>query len=200
MFLEAGSLFRHESGDRDQKVLEMLQMGLIPPDEALRELSFRTGNAQVAEKVQALSHAEDILEAAKRGFAVEIYNTDDIGAFKKVFGDYMKTEEYYKLDPERQEYIADIFVSLETSGMPEEAYQQAMMMRKVFPRQQPPSGSLRGNLMTAQAPGSEMAEMQSMAETAKVQNTANAITNVDKMAKGQEALMPKVPNTMGGLG
>ena len=200
VFLEAGSLFRHESGDRDQKVLEMLQMGLIPPDEALRELSFRTGNAQVAEKVQALSHAEDILEAATRGFAVEIYNTDDIGAFKKVFGDYMKTEEYYKMDPERQEYIADIFVSLETSGMPEEAYQQAMMMRKVFPRQQPPVGNLRDKLLTAQAPGSEMAEMQVMGETAKGQNIANAITNVDKMAKGQEALMPKVPNTMGGLG
>ena len=191
VFLEAGSLFRHESGDRDQKVLEMLQMGLIPPDEALKELSFRTGNAQIA---------ENILEAAKRGFAVEIYNTDDVGAFKKVFGDYMKTEEYYKLDPERQEYIADIFVSLETSGMPEEAYQQAMMMRKVFPRQQPPVGNLRDKLMTAQAPGSEMAEMQVMGETAKGQNIADAITNVDKMAKGQEALMPKVPNTMGGLG
>ena len=28
----------------------------------------------------------------------------------------------------------------------------------------------------------------------------NASAQVDKMAKGQEALMPKVPNTMGGLG
>jgi hypothetical protein len=84
--------------------------------------------------------------------------------------------------------------------MPEEAYQQAMMMRKVFPRQQPPAGNLRDKLMTAQAPGSEMAEMQVMQETAKGQNVAEAITSVDKMAKGQEALMPKVPNTMGGLG
>ena len=199
VFIEAGSLFRHESGDRDQKILEMLQMGLIPPDEAMKELSFRTGNAQVAEKVQALSHAEDILDAAKRGFAVEIYNTDDIGAFKKVFGDYMKTEEYYELPPERQNYIADIFVSLETQGMPEEAYQQAMMMRKVFPRQ-PLPGGMKGMVMNAQAADSQMAQGQVMGEGMQNQQMAAALGNVDKLAKGAEALMPKVPNTMGGMG
>ena len=201
IFLEAGSLFRHESGDRDQKVLEMLQMGLIAPEEAIKELSFRTGNAQVAEKVQALSHAEDILEAAKRGFAVEIYNTDDIGAFKKVFGDYMKTEEYYKLEPERQQYIADIFVSLETQGMPDEAYQQAMMMRKVFPRQQMPgAGNLQSKLATGNVGQSPMTDSQVQGEQVQGERMAQALGDVQKLAKGAEAMMPKVPNTMGGMG
>lgn len=201
VFLEAGSLFRHESGDRDQKVLEMLQMGLIAPEEALKELSFRTGNAQVAEKIQSLSHAEDILEAAKRGFAVEIFNTDDISAFKKVFGDFMKTEEFYKLEPERQQYIADIFISLETQGLPEEAYQQAMMMRKVFPRQQMPgAGNLQQKLGAGIVPQSPMTEGQVQGEQMMAQQMANAVTDVDKLAKGSEAIMPKVPNTMGGMG
>ena len=200
VFLEAGSLFRHESGDRDQKVLEMLQMGLIPPDEAIKELSFRTGNAQVAEKVQALSHAEDILHAALKGFAVEIFNTDDMGAFKKVFGDFMKTEEYYSLPPERQQYIADIFVSLETQGMPDEAYQQAMMMRKVFPRQQMPNSALASKLMTGVSGQSPMTDSQIQQEQLQGQHMANAIGDVEKLAKGAEAIMPKVPNTMGGMG
>jgi hypothetical protein len=200
IFLEAGSLFRHESGDRDQKVLEMLQMGLIPPDEAIKELSFRTGNAHIAEKVMALSHAEDILEAAKRGFAVEIFNTDDIGAFKQVFGDFMKTEEYYKLEPERQQYIADIFISLETQGMPEEAYQQAMMMRKVFPRQQMPGASMQNKLATGNVGQSPMTDSQVQGEQVMGQQMSAALGDVQKLAKGQEAIMPKTPNTMGGLG
>ncbi|MAN64152.1 MAG: hypothetical protein CMI60_19640 [Parvibaculum sp.] len=200
VFLESGSLFRHESGDRDQKVLEMLQMGLIPPDQALKELSFRTGNAHVAEKVQALSHAEDILEAAKKGFAVEIFNTDDISAFKKVFGDFMKTDEYYKMPPERQQYVADIFISLETQGMPDEAYQQAMLMRKVFPRQQMPNAQLQQKLGAGIVGQSPMTDQQVQGEQMMAQQMANAVTDVDKLAKGSEALMPKRPNTMGGIG
>ena len=200
VFLEAGSLFRHESGDRDQKVLEMLQLGLIPPEEALKELSFRTGNAQVAEKVMALSHAEDILETVKAGYAVEIFKSDDIGSFKKVFGDFMRTEEYYDLEQERQNYIADIFVSLETAGMPEEAYQQAMIQRKVFPRQQAPNESIMNKVASANVGESPMSDSQAMAEQLKGQQMANAVTDTSKMAKGAEALMPKVPNTMGGMG
>jgi hypothetical protein len=201
IFLEAGSLFRHESGDRDQKVLEMLQMGLIPPDEALKELSFRTGNAQVAEKVQALSHAEDILETARAGYPIEIFTSDDIGSFKKVFGDFMKTEEYYQLPPERQQYIADVLISLDTAGMPDEAYQQAMMMRKVFPRQQMPgSGNLQSKLATGNVGQSPMTDDQVQGEQVQSQKMAAALGDVSKLAKGQEALMPKVPNTMGGLG
>jgi hypothetical protein len=200
VFIETGTLFRHEAGDRDQKVMEMLQMGLIPPDEALRELSFRTGNAQVAAKVEALSHAEDILDAAKRGFAVEIFMTDDLKAFRRVFGDFMKTGEYYRMPEERQNYIADIYISVESANLPEEQYQQAMMMRKVFPRQGIPANSPYQNMLGAAAPQSDMAMEQVVREGAKGEGLEKAMSDISGLAKRQEAIMPAVPNVKGGLG
>jgi hypothetical protein len=48
-----------------------------------------------------MAHAEDLLNAAKKGFDIEIFKTDDLGVFKEVFGGYMRQTEYYSLPPER---------------------------------------------------------------------------------------------------
>ena len=105
------------------------------------------------------------------------------------------------MTPERQQYIADIFVSLETEGMPAEAYQQAMMMRKVFPRQQMPgAGNLQSKLATGNVGQSPMTDSQVQGEQVQGQKMAQALGDVQKLAKGAEAMMPKVPNTMGGMG
>ena len=64
IFIEAGSAFRWDARDRDQHVMDLFQAGLIDPETAMKELSFRTGNAFVTEKIQGLSHAKKMLEAA----------------------------------------------------------------------------------------------------------------------------------------
>ena len=134
VFIEAGSLFRNEALDRDAKVLELLQLGLIEKDQALQEISFRTGNAFLSEKIMAMSHARDMLEAVVAGDSIEIFSSDDIKVFIKVFNDFMRTPEFYVLPEERQNYIADIFAALTTEDQGPEAYAEALAKRKVWPR------------------------------------------------------------------
>jgi hypothetical protein len=138
VFIEAGSMFRDERQDRDQKVLELVQMGMMQPDEAMKELTFGNGLEQVSEKLQSMAHAQDLLNAAKVGATIEIFPTDDLKSFGEVFGDYIRTEEYYQLPQERQQYIRDIFISVETFGTQAEVQAEALANRKVFPRSAPP--------------------------------------------------------------
>ena len=134
VFIEAGSLFRNEKQDRDEKILEMLQLQLIDKDTALRELKFGTGNSFVSKKLQSIAHANDLLMAAVGGAAIEIFPTDDLTAFKEVFGEYIQGAEYYKLPEERQQYIRDVFISIATFGQEHQAAAEAHMRRTVFPR------------------------------------------------------------------
>lgn len=197
VFLEAGSLFRHESGDRDAKIVEMLQMGLIDKEDALKELSFRTGNAYITEKMQSMAHAQDTVERAAQGFEVEILRSDDLPVFKEVFGKFMRSDEFYELPMERQEYITEVLISIETFGMPEEAFQQQAMMRKVFPRTTPPGQLGEQSAQMLASSDSMMAQEQMAREQMK---TGDAASSVDlaqaRQAKGSEALM--TPQKFGG--
>lgn len=133
VFIEANSLYRSELPDRDAKVVEMLQLGLITPEEALKEISFKTGGmTNVIKKMAATSEAKKILEAVIQGNEVELYSTDDLDVFSKVFGDFMKTDQYLSLPLPVQDYIADIFNSIISYGQPAEALQQ-LKRSKVFP-------------------------------------------------------------------
>ena len=137
IFIEAGSLFRNEKQDRDQKILDMLQLGLIEKDVALRELKFGTGNTFVSDKLQAMAHANDILMAAANGQAVEVFPTDDLQAFKEVFGEYIKSADYYELPYENQAYIRDVYISILTFNSPDQQAAEAHFKRTVFPRPVP---------------------------------------------------------------
>ena len=143
VFLQAGSLFRHEAQDRDAKIMELMQMGLIDKEDALKEMSFRTSNANVTEKIQSMSHAQDLLMRAAMGYEIYIYRYDDLEAFKEVFSKFMQTEKFYELPKDKQDYISDVLVSIETFGQGEEAYQQLSTMNTVFPRAAPPSQTCR---------------------------------------------------------
>jgi hypothetical protein len=165
IFIEAGSLFRDEAQDRDAKLMEMLQLGLISKEVAMQEMTLRTGSSFITEKVQAISHAKDILEAAKRGFEVEIFRNDDIEAFLKVFGDFMREREYYNLEPEQQEYIRDVYVSLVAANVPPEQYEMVRMADKVFPRKPAPAAAPEQQASLAVVQGSETAQGQVLDET-----------------------------------
>lgn len=138
IFIEAGSLFRDESQDRDAKVLEMLQLGLIDKGTAIKELTFKTGNNYVMDNMRDRNHALEILEGVKQGAQVEVFATDNLPVFAEVFGDFMKTTDYYELDDDTRDYIRDVYVSITTykpseGGAPAEARAE----HKVFPRTPP---------------------------------------------------------------
>ena len=142
IFIEAGSLFRNEAQDRDAKVLELLQMQLIPPEMALQELSFRTGNAFVMKRVAAMAHAQEILQLVKEGVGEpQILRNDDLKAFEQVFSDFMKTGAYYELPVQVQDKIMEVLVAVVAGqqNLDDMQYDQLLANQTVYPRPlQPP--------------------------------------------------------------
>lgn len=142
IFIEAGSLFRNEAQDRDAKVLELLQMQLIPPEMALQELSFRTGNAFVMKKVASMAHAQEILQLVKEGVGEpQILRNDDLKAFEQVFSDFMKTGAYYELPVPVQDKIMEVLVAVVAGqqNLDDMQYGQLLAGQVVYPRPpQPP--------------------------------------------------------------
>ena len=186
VIIAPGSLFTADVQQRDATILNLYQQGLMPPEMVMQELSMRTGNKFIADKMAALSHARDILEACKSGLLVEVHPDDDLDAFKKVFGEYLRSEEYYNPKPDTldrlnqqeipysdvQEYIRDVYVSILSFGQPVETYQQ-VSKAKVFPRQEPPQASpsammatgsvaAQGQMAVEQQRGAAMRQAQQM--------------------------------------
>jgi len=165
VYIEAGTLFRDEKHDRDQRVLEFVKLGLMEKGEALEALDYKTGNSRVTKRMVGLSHAQDMLEAVKLGHAIEVMPTDDLAAFVKVFSEFMQSGPYYDLKPETQEYIRDVLVATSTFGKEQEQFQRAEMERTVFPRVEPkPKAAVQdmatlGSPMAAAQMASGMGEM-----------------------------------------
>lgn len=134
VYLEAGSMFRDEKKDRDQRVLEMVKLGLLDKNEALRALDYRTGNARVTRKMAGFSHAHDMLQAVIAGREIEIMPTDDIKAFQEVFEEFMRTPKYYALPTETQDYIRDVLVAVATFGKENADFVRQELESTVFPR------------------------------------------------------------------
>jgi hypothetical protein len=197
VFLQAGSLFRREAHDRDAKVLELFQLGLVEKEEVMRELSWRTANRKVSEKVIALHHAQELLGAAIKGMSIEIYATDDLEAFERVFHEFMQTDEYYSLEKERADYIADIYLSIITHGQGEEGYEKAMFQRKVFPRQQMPGVTDRQKAAGLALQGSDMAFNQLLNEQMGAAQQQGTVEDaVSRSAQRQEALISPLEGGM----
>ena len=83
-----------------------------------------------------MSHAMDIIGGIKDGNTIEIYASDNIPIFIRVFTDFMRTSDFYELDEEQQNYISDVLVAMTTFGQPAGAYEQGLLNFKVFPRQE----------------------------------------------------------------
>jgi len=198
VFIEAGSAFRFDSRDRDQHVMELFQAGLIDPESAIQELSFRTGNSFITEKVQGMAHAKKLLDATKEGYEVEIFQSDDLRSMLKVFSDFIHTDDFYELPEERQLYIRDVVVALSNPMASNEEFQKAESMQKVFPRQTPPMDDRAAQMANIMAVGSPETQGQ-MAEEAMglAKNVGLMESAVSKQAAGQEALISPV---FGGIG
>ena len=200
VFIEAGSLFKEESQDRDAKVVELLQLGLIDKDVALNELSFRTGNAFISERISGIAHARDMLDAVRAGLNIEIFLNDDLEAFKNIFNEFMHTIAFYELPQERQDYMRDILVSVSTAGAPEEIYEGAMVSNKVFPRS-------RGGTLDPEQRARDIAlgnspntQEQIIAENAAgAQRVGGAAAAERAMTRGLDGNVSMAPGGRGGL-
>jgi hypothetical protein len=134
--IEAGSLFQDKAEDREARTIALFQAGLIDKELALKELTYRTGNGFMVEQLEGMAHARDMLEAVRLGAAIEIFATDDLESFKEVFGEFIRSRDFYELPPERQDYIRDILIAASTP-IGSEGTKQAMDIKKnisVFPR------------------------------------------------------------------
>lgn len=191
VYLEAGSLFRDEKQDRDKRIMDLLQLGLINQEVALEELHFKTGNAYITAKMRALSHAKQMLDAVVRGHQIEIMPTDDLKGFQKVFSDYMQTRDYYELDADTQQYIRDILIAVTTFGQPDEATTGAMMQRTVFPRQYKSEGGAVAG----------MAASSSVANQKQISEAYDSVSDRQHLADGQPNPEQGVARvSMGGTG
>tara|TARA_R100000808_G_scaffold22267_1_gene48361 strand:+ start:1284 stop:3254 length:1971 start_codon:yes stop_codon:yes gene_type:complete len=163
IYLESGSMFRDEKKDRDQRVLEMVKLGLLDKEEALRALDYRTGNARVTRKMAGFSHAHDMLEAVIAGREIEIMPTDDLKAFQEVFEGFMRTEPYYRLPEETQNYIRDVLVAVATFGKEDEDFVRQELERTVFPRMPKKPDDAAGMMTSVSSPGAaaQMADQYS---------------------------------------
>ena len=199
VFIEAGSLFRSEQQDRDKKIFDMLEMGLIQPETALKELSFKTGNKYVINKMEAMAHADELLRAAAQGYDIEIFKTDDLDAFKTVFGDFIKSTDYYGLDEERQEYLRDIYIAIEHAEIPADKLAQENVQEKVFPRQPAPTADRDEMLASIMGQGSGAAQSQALDEAMRMTQLSTGFGQAeDQLALRQEALISN--KSPGGIG
>ena len=197
VFVEAGSLFRNDAIDRDAKILQLYEMKLLPPEEALKELSYRTGNKYVVERMESMAHAQDLLEAATRGFDIEIFRTDDLAVFIEVFSSFMRQQDYYNLELERQEYIRDIFIALEDASLPPEQRSDQKLSEKVYPRSVAPTDD-DAQIASIVAPSSQQAQAQALEEAMAMEAVGGSFQDAERqMASGSEAL---ISNKQGGMG
>jgi len=199
VFIEAGSLFRSESQDRDKKIYDLLEMGLIPPDEAIKELSYSTGNKFVIDKMESMAHAQELLDAAKIGYDIEIFKTDDLAAFSQVFGDFIRSPAYYELGGERQEYIRDVFIAIENGGLSAEELGQANLQEKIFPRQTSPTDDNMDVMGAVMGQGSGGSQTQHLAEAAGMKDIETGFGAAENLlSKRSEALVQN--RSPGGVG
>ena len=138
LFIQSGSLFQDDAATRENRAVQLMQAGLLTREEALNDINHRLSNASAIERLVGLAHANDMLQAVVAGNQIEVFATDDLAAFNKVFGEFVRTPAYYGLPVETQEYIRNIIVDLAVAQMPaQQAEGTAAAMRakmQVSPR------------------------------------------------------------------
>jgi len=199
VFIESGSLFRSEQQDRDKKIYDMLEAGLLQPETAMKELSFRTGNKFIIDKMESMAHAKELLDAAAMGYDIEIFKTDDLTAFKQVWGDFIRTPAYYELGEERQEYIRDVYIAIENAGMNTMDLSQENVAEKVFPRTAGPNADSTEVLASIAGMGSGGAQAQALGDAMAMQQLKSGFGAAEEsLAKRSDAMIQNV--SPGGVG
>ena len=141
-------MFAMNAKERDTQVLQLAQLGVIPPQDVIKHLSFTLDKKEELEKMQMLSHAQDLLEAVLRGHTIQIVEEPAIMmAIRNVFGEFIRSPMYYDKKPEAvlaaQQGDLDAQNALQALDNVWTIYQQvATKMQQAMQPQGGPTGSL----------------------------------------------------------
>ena len=138
--IQPGSLFNDDIDAQNDMIMQLYQLQLMTPEQTMESLTLRNLNQFRARKMRDISHAQDLLSAARLGLLIEIDPLDDMKVMRDVFGDFRRSLEFYALPFDIQEYINEIYVSIMTYGMDSGAFNMAMQ-DKVFPRTSQPGAA-----------------------------------------------------------
>jgi hypothetical protein len=94
--VEADTLFIHKARERDEQIMAMYEKGLATPEQVSKQLSMRIGEQDALQEMVDLSHAQDLLEYAKRGGKIEISMADNLASIRKTFEEYIRSPAYYE--------------------------------------------------------------------------------------------------------
>jgi len=137
IFFEAGTMFKMHLAEREQRAVQLLQLGLLTPPEARKALSFFGHDAQVQQQIRNYNTALDTLEDVLAGDTVIILPTDPIEEIQEVFQEYMSSEGFDELPVVLRDNITDIMVSLVAQGNPQVAQAVSTPLHPRQPQQQP---------------------------------------------------------------
>jgi hypothetical protein len=137
IYVDGNTLFKLDAANRESRVLEMTQLGLMTPEEARDAISFRTFDKRITEEFVQISHFRDMLQAVILGEKIQVLPTDNLDAFTKVFTEFVQSPPYYDLPPGTQDYIAQLIVDVSMFGAPEQQWQAASDIKTVAPHQSP---------------------------------------------------------------
>jgi hypothetical protein len=209
VFIDNQSLYHRHAADSDAVLMELWDKKLIDdPAEVLKRLSFQIGEKKAMNKMIAMSHAQDLLEAVKAGLQIQISPNDDTKTIRDVFMEYARSPQFYQKaldaaeaaeytnDPralmvyqreyEVCEYVEAIIAAIDTFGQPAEAYMQAATA-KVFPRNDPKP---QDQIQTIAATSSPQAQGQMLDAGADMRTKAGVLNNAQQAfdaAKGVRA-------------
>ena len=172
VFFEANSLFKSHIKEREQRAIQLAQMGLLTPEEARKAVNFFGQDPMIQQSVRNYNYALDLLEAALEGNEVLILRTDPILEIAEVFQEYTTSDEFRDLPMEIQENVQNILIAVAAQGNPQAAQQLSQPVYPLQPQppQQPGMGMSPGAMGGAQQGGTpegaaQRTENQKMAKT-----------------------------------
>ena len=143
VFFETGTMFKMHLAEREQKAAQLLQMGIISPQEARQAMSFFGHDAQVQQQIRSYNTALDLLETVLSGDMILVLQTDPIEQIQEVFQEYISSEAFHDVPEVIQNNVNDILISLVSQGSAEVAQavsQPIHPRRPPQPPQQQPGG------------------------------------------------------------
>jgi hypothetical protein len=95
VYIEAGTLFVADQEGRDNMLMQLAQLGALPPDVLLRNLSMKIDRRAELDRMKALSTAKRLLGQVISGYEVEwVEDPTTIEAIVAVFREYITSPLY----------------------------------------------------------------------------------------------------------
>jgi hypothetical protein len=181
VFFEASSLFKSHIKEREERAVQLAQLGLLTPEEARKSLSFFGQDPLIHQSVRNYNYALDLLEAALVGDEVIVLPTDPLKELIEVFQEYTTSEEFQEVPEEIQDNVQAILISIIAQGNPQVAQQLSQPLYPAMQQpQQPGMGMQQGDPNAQQQGGTS----EGAAQRTENQELARTYEGFDARAGG----------------